>query len=95
MAIELCNDYSKVGDTILNLRQHSHERIRWLDSALTASRRLNDRSSEAAHLGSLGSAYEKLGEPHLAIKYYEKSLALNPDNTNGKDMLDKIRTAAK
>jgi len=37
----------------------------------------------------------KDGHDELAIKYYEKSLKLNADNTNGKEMLEKIRTAAK
>ena len=44
---------------------------------------------------SLAEAYMKDGHDELAIKYYEKSLKLNPDNTNGKEMLEKIRTAAK
>jgi len=44
---------------------------------------------------SLAEAYMKDGHDELAIKYYEKSLKLNADNTNGKEMLEKIRTAAK
>ncbi len=44
---------------------------------------------------SLAEAYMKDGQDQLAIEYYQKSLELNPENTNGKEMLEKIRTAAK
>ena len=39
---------------------------------------------------SLGEAYMKTGEMDLAIKNYKKSIELNPDNNNGKHMLEKI-----
>jgi tetratricopeptide (TPR) repeat protein len=39
---------------------------------------------------SLGEAYLKNGDKELAIKNYQKSLALNPENTNGIKMLEKI-----
>jgi hypothetical protein len=31
------------------------------------------------------------GDKDLAIKNYEKSLKLNPDNDNGKKMLEKLK----
>lgn len=40
---------------------------------------------------SLGEAYMKNGDKTLAIKYYEKSLELNPNNGNAKDMLLELR----
>jgi tetratricopeptide (TPR) repeat protein len=40
---------------------------------------------------SLGEAYMKAGQKELAIKSYEKSLELNPDNKNGTEMLKKLR----
>jgi tetratricopeptide (TPR) repeat protein len=40
---------------------------------------------------SLGEAYMKAGEKELAIKNYEKSLELNPDNENGKEMLKRLK----
>lgn len=39
---------------------------------------------------SLGEAYMNQGEKELAIKNYQKSLKLNPNNKNGKDMLEKL-----
>jgi CubicO group peptidase (beta-lactamase class C family) len=40
---------------------------------------------------SLGEAYMVAGELELAIENYERSIELNPDNTNGKAMLERIR----
>jgi len=40
---------------------------------------------------SLAEAYMNNGEKELAIKNYEISLKLNPDNENGKQMLKKLR----
>ncbi len=39
---------------------------------------------------SLGEAYMEKGEKELAIKYYEKSIELNPDNENGKEKLKEL-----
>lgn len=40
---------------------------------------------------SLGEAYMKNGDKKLAVKSYEKSLQLNPNNYNAKQMLIKLR----
>lgn len=40
---------------------------------------------------SLGEAFMKTGEKDLAIKNYEKSLELNPNNDNAKKMLENLR----
>jgi CubicO group peptidase (beta-lactamase class C family) len=40
---------------------------------------------------SLGEAYMNKGNKNLAIKHYEKSLELNPNNGNAKDMLLELR----
>ncbi len=39
---------------------------------------------------SLGEAYMEDGQKELAIKFYRKSLDINPDNDNGKEMLKKL-----
>jgi hypothetical protein len=44
---------------------------------------------------SLGEAYMKNGDKQRAIELYQKSLALNPDNDNGKDMLRKLGISSK
>ena len=41
---------------------------------------------------SLGEAYMKAGKNELAIKNYQKSLELNPDNTNAVQMLQKLKS---
>lgn len=40
---------------------------------------------------SLGEGYMVHGELELAIENYEKSVELNPENTNGIQMLEKLR----
>jgi glyoxylase-like metal-dependent hydrolase (beta-lactamase superfamily II) len=40
---------------------------------------------------SLGEGYMLLGEKELAIKYYEKSMEINPENTNGAAMLERLK----
>ncbi|TSA26909.1 MAG: tetratricopeptide repeat protein [Bacteroidetes bacterium] len=41
---------------------------------------------------SLGEAYMKNGDKELAIKNYKKSLELNPENENGKKMLEQLQS---
>jgi glyoxylase-like metal-dependent hydrolase (beta-lactamase superfamily II) len=44
---------------------------------------------------SLGEGYMLLGEKELAIKYYEESLKINPDNANGVAMLERLKSEKK
>ncbi len=41
---------------------------------------------------SLGEAYMKNGDNELAIKNYQKSIELNPENENGKKKLEKLQS---
>lgn len=41
---------------------------------------------------SLGEAYAKNGDSRLAIESYERSLRLNPENTNARDWIQKLKT---
>lgn len=68
--------YSNSGTHVLELRQHPCERIRWLEIALAAARRLQDRQGKGATMGNLGLAYADLGETHRAIELYEKALLI-------------------
>ena len=71
--------YPLVSAYVLELRQHSRERIRWLEIALAATQRLKDRTGEGAALGNLGIAYYSLGETQDAIQFYEQALLIYRD----------------
>ncbi len=44
---------------------------------------------------SLGEAYLKNGDTELSLKNYEKSLAMNPDNFNAEDQIERIKHPEK
>lgn len=44
---------------------------------------------------SLGEAYLKNGDTALSLKNYEKSLAMNPDNFNAEDQIERIKHPEK
>jgi len=75
-AAQLCSSYPDRGVYVLNLRQHPRDSIRWLESAVSAARRLGDRRAEVYRLGNLGLAYKSVGEYRRAIEYYEKALVI-------------------
>jgi tetratricopeptide (TPR) repeat protein len=75
-ATHLCMCYYFAGVHILNLRLHPREKIKWLIVTLNAACLLNDRKNEAHALGSLGLAYESLGEIDKAVEFYEKVLLI-------------------
>ncbi|MBN1513069.1 MAG: tetratricopeptide repeat protein [Phycisphaerae bacterium] len=76
-AARLCSSYPGVGVHCLALRQHPrHERIPWLEAAVQAARRLEDRKAEGVHLGNLGTAYTDLGEVRRAIEFHEQQLVI-------------------
>jgi CubicO group peptidase (beta-lactamase class C family) len=68
------------------LRMHKH------DDAIEVFRQNTDDFPQSWNVwDSLGEAYMDKGDKELAIKYYEKSLGLNPANTNGAAQLKKLR----
>ena len=73
----LAMSYPNVGAYVLDLRQHSRERIRWLGIALAASRRVQDRKGEGATLSNLGVAYATLSETRRAIQVFEQALLID------------------
>jgi len=75
-ALELCDDYPAGCAYILPMRRHPRQQIAWLETALTAARRLDRRQAQGWHLGNLGSAYEALGEVRRAIEYHEQALKI-------------------
>lgn len=68
--------YSESGAYILHLRQQPRKRIRWLEIALSAARRLKDRSGEGNVLGTLGLVYADLGEMARAIEFHQQFLSI-------------------
>jgi len=75
-AVRLCSAYPDAAAYCLDLRQHPREMVAWLEAAVEAARRLEDRAAEGRHLGNLGNAYYLLGEVRKAIGYYEKALEI-------------------
>jgi tetratricopeptide (TPR) repeat protein len=69
--------YPRSSAYILELRQHPRERIPWLEIALTATRRLQDRQGEGDTLGNLGIAYKNLGQTRRGIQFYEQTLLIH------------------
>jgi tetratricopeptide (TPR) repeat protein len=76
VAAELCITYLNAGAYVLDLRQHPHERIQWLEAMLTTARRLKRRNAEGTALNNLGVAYAALGETRRAIEFYEQRLVI-------------------
>ena len=60
-------ELSNAGAYVLPLRQHPHQRVVWLETALAAARGIGDRRGEANALGNLGNAYADLGETRREI----------------------------
>ncbi len=88
----LCKDYPNAGTYCLHLRLHSRDQIAWLEAAVEAARILEDRKAEGAHLGNLGIACHKLGEPQRAIEFYKQSLVIGRElgdrRSEGIDLLN-------
>ena len=76
-ALELCDDYPAGCFYILSMRQHPRQQIAWLETALTAARRLDRRETQGSHLGNLGLAYADLGEVRRAIGTFEQALEID------------------
>jgi tetratricopeptide (TPR) repeat protein len=75
-AARLCDDYPNAGVYVLELRQHPRDQIGWMEAALAAARKLENRANEGVHLGNLGNAYADLGAPRRAIEFYEQYLSI-------------------
>lgn len=74
----------------LGYRLLGQERI---DDAIAVFRMVVDMYPESWNAyDSLGEGYMLAGESKLAIENYRKSLELNPDNTNGGDMLEQLES---
>jgi len=72
----LCSEYPRMGALFLDLRLQPRERIRWLESALTAAEKRGDLPAQGHHLGILGNVHLGLGDARTAIGLYERWVEL-------------------
>ena len=75
-AAVLAQDYPLRAASVLDLRLHPRELIRWLEASAEAARKLGNQDREGLALGNLGVAHRQLGELRRAIEYYEQSLEI-------------------
>jgi tetratricopeptide (TPR) repeat protein len=76
-AAELCDEYPRVGHSLLELRQQPSDYARWLEVGLAASQKRKNKSGEAYHLSRLGGSYENSGDANRAIELYEQALKIS------------------
>ena len=74
-AAKLCSEYAR-GEPALYLSQLPRELFRWSEEALDAAKSLGDQAAQADHLGTLGFAYNILGDHHRAVTLHEQQLAI-------------------
>ncbi|MFC1724631.1 serine hydrolase [candidate division KSB1 bacterium] len=76
----------------LNMLGYFYLRSNKIDDAIKLFKFNVDIYPESSNVyDSLGEAYMKKGDNELAIKNYEKSIELNPDNTDGIEMLKRLK----
>lgn len=81
-------------EDFLNSCGYYQLRLKHVDNAIgifEANVKQHPNSSNA--YDSLGEAYMTAGNKESAIKNYERSIALNPNNESGKQMLEKIKSS--
>jgi tetratricopeptide (TPR) repeat protein len=77
------NDMNNVGYTLIRLTK--------LDDALAVFKQNTEDFPKSWNVwDSYAEAYMDKGDKELAIKYYRKSLELNPASENGKQMLARL-----
>jgi CubicO group peptidase (beta-lactamase class C family) len=72
---------------------HDHKRVK--DAIEVFKMNVEDYPQSSNAYDSLGEAYMVDGNKELAMKNYERSVALNPANTNGSDALKKLKESRK
>lgn len=93
-ALEIYNRdrVSPIGEEMLNSMGYNLLREKKnTDAILLFLQNTKDYPGSANVWDSLAEAYMENGDRELAIRYYEKSLELNPQNSNAKEQLKKLR----
>jgi tetratricopeptide (TPR) repeat protein len=75
-AAKACSRYPGAAVYCLGLRLPQHDLVTWLEAAVGAARRLEDRQAEGDHLGSLGLAHADLGQFTQAVGYYQRAVGI-------------------
>lgn len=76
-AARICNDYLTASVYCLDLRLSVHDKITWIESALTAARRLKDRPLEGLRLSNLAYACSEMGDGRRAEELYEQAVTIS------------------
>ena len=69
----ICCDYPNAGASILFLRRHPEELIRWYKNAIEAAQRLDNSNLIAASLGGMANVLLAIGNYQEAIEYLESA----------------------
>ena len=89
-AAKICSSFPDAAPRLLDLRQHPRDRIRRLEAALAAARRLHDHFAEGRHLNNLALAYSRIGKLVNAIELFKASseiFQLAADNRSDAEVL--------
>ncbi len=68
--------YPSAAAYCLDLRLIPRQKIHWLELAIVAARKSENKQYEGIHLGNLGLAYADLGDARKAIEYHEQALTV-------------------
>lgn len=78
---DACMQYADSLKQLLHLRRSPQEQIKWMGSAVAASRQVGRRMKEGRYLCDLGTAYS-LNQPQQAIEYYEQAIEIAVESTD-------------
>jgi len=84
------------GEEFVNTCGYKHLRMKHYDQAIDLFEfNIKNHPKSWNAYDSMGEAYMNAGNTKLAIENYEKSIAINPNNINAKEILKKIKGPSK
>lgn len=75
-ATKLCSSYVETGYDLLKMRQRPNVRLKWLESALKASKITLDTEAEMSHLLNTGLEHSSQGGHAQSIDFFQQALEL-------------------